>query len=337
MGAISCYTPIEYGDLPVPKRNLFHDKCFNKYYEYTTIKGHNNWISYMLILKNGFLASSSYDNTINIYDILSLKVRLKIKIHTNVIHFLTQIKDGRLISCSSDKTFQIIKLENNCLKYNIDQTIKEHNDSIYKVIELENGLLISTSSDQSMRIYKKSEEKESYYCIRSITDYFNNSNGAECLLQVNENEFISSSFSDKNIKFWNINTFDKTFTIENIKCADKPNCICKIDNEYFCIVGWGGIYLFHTQSYTLIQTFRPNLHIFNCIFPLRDGTFLTSEYYGPFQHPYGDIQQWEIDEINRSIKSISFKQNPHNNQISAFVQFLNGDIASCGDDIKIWK
>ena len=108
MGAISCYTPIEYGDLPVPRRNLFHDKCFNKYYEYTTIKGHNNWISYMLILKNGFLASSSYDNTINIYDILSLKVRLKIKIHTNIIHFLTQIKDGRLISFSSDFLYILI-------------------------------------------------------------------------------------------------------------------------------------------------------------------------------------------------------------------------------------
>ncbi len=336
MGVISCYTPIEYGDLPVPKRNLYHDKSFEKYNEFLSIKGHSNWISYMLILKNGFLASSSFDYTINIYDIISFKVRLKIKIHTSFINFLTQIKDGRLISCSSDTTFQIIKLEENCLKYKVDQIIKEHSEPVYNIIELENDLLVSTSYDQSMRIYKKSEDKK-YYCIRSIIDYFNYSNGAECLLQVNNIEFISSSFSDRNIKFWNINTFNKSYTIDNIKCADKPNCICKIDNEYFCVVGWGGIYLFHTQTYTLIQTFRPNLHTFNCIFPLRDGTFLTSEYYGPFQHPYGDIQQWEIDEINRKIKSISIKKNPHNNQISSFVQFKNGDIASCGDDIKIWK
>ena len=95
---------------------------------------------------------------------------------------------------------KIIKLigEN---KYQIEQTLKGHINYVYKIIEIKENELISVSYDKTMKIWKLNHENQ-FECYKSIT--FQNSESYCNILKLNEYEFVTSSVSDKCLKYFRI-------------------------------------------------------------------------------------------------------------------------------------
>ena len=106
----------------------------------TKIKTHKDSISFLNILQDGRLISSSYDNIINIYNKNTFEVELSINEHSNNIYSITQLKNGIIISCSADGTIKLIKLLNNN-QYQITHTYKDYNNIFKKIIEMKNELM----------------------------------------------------------------------------------------------------------------------------------------------------------------------------------------------------
>ena len=104
----------------------------------------------------------------------------------------------------------IIKLINDD-KYNIDQKLEGHTSYVWNVIEIRENELISVSYDKTMKKWELKNNK--FECTKTIT--FQDSESYCNILKLNENEFVTSSYSDKCIKFWNSNDYSNISTIKD--------------------------------------------------------------------------------------------------------------------------
>jgi WD40 repeat protein len=76
------------------------------------LKGHTSHISSLKVLKNGNLASGSWDNTIKIWNTQSGDILRTCKGHTASVYTLEELNaDGLLVSGSADKTVKIWDLK----------------------------------------------------------------------------------------------------------------------------------------------------------------------------------------------------------------------------------
>ena len=113
-----------------------------------TISKHINRVNSLLRLKDGKIASCSYDKTIRIFDPSnSYQFAQVLKRHSDYIYSICQLEKGTIVSCSLDRTIMIG-----------DYTIKNaHDGCIYKVITL---LIIEQqhfSSDNTIKIWKSNK------------------------------------------------------------------------------------------------------------------------------------------------------------------------------------
>ena len=110
-----------------------------------TITDHASSVDSLLHLRDGRVASCSYDKTIRIYDPSNdYHCDQVIKRHSENITSICQLDDGTIVSCSYDKSIIIG-----------DYTIKSaHDYLIHKVITLPNNRIASCSDNKTIKIWK---------------------------------------------------------------------------------------------------------------------------------------------------------------------------------------
>ena len=216
-------------------------------------------------------------------------------------------------------------------KYKIEQTLKGHIDSVYKIIEIKENELISISRDKTMKIWILNKDNK----FENITNiYFQNSMSVCNILKLNEKEFITSSYDDKYIKFWNIKNYSNIITIYNINSSRSYKNMCLLDDDLLCIGGdySNGYYLIKISTHQLIKNIlKPNsiISINECL----DGLFLCSinenRYYNLVKYKYE----------NENLEKIIEKVNAHNNhKIYSCIEIDDGTIISGGtDNLIIWS
>ena len=72
-----------------------------------TLTGHFNSVLALVVLKNGDLASGSFDGMINIWNTQTYELKTKLAAHSNWVCALLVLKNGYLVSGSGDKTILI--------------------------------------------------------------------------------------------------------------------------------------------------------------------------------------------------------------------------------------
>ena len=296
---------------------------------FKTLSNHKDIIFHLDKLNDGRLISCSRDCILNIYKKNSYELQLSIKEHSIAIASFTELNNGKLITCSGDKTMKIIKLigDNG---YKIEQTLKEHNGGVCKIIEIKENELISVSYDKTMKIWKLNNENK-FECFKTINFQ---SSGSNCnILKLNENEFVTSSFSDKNIKFWNLNDYSNISTINNIESIWTFKNMCLLDNDLLLIGGHFGFYLIQISTHQLIKNICESQSIF-CIHKCLNGLLLCSIID---ENRNNCLVKYQYE--NMDLNEVFQKENAHNDMIYSCVELNNGIIASGGRDkmIKLWK
>ena len=319
--------------------NLKQDKKEEKFQNYKssllqnntlTINYHKDEINHLLQLQDGRLISCSDDYSINIYETNTFGLQISIKEHSYWIPSFTELKDGRIISCSGDNTFKIIRLIGDD-DYIIEQTIEEHNNWVYKVIEIKTNQLISVSSDGSMKIWIENDEKK-FKCISTILFQ---SKGSFCnILELNQNEFVTSSVEDKCIKFWNSNDFSYITTIYDIETDCGFKRMCLLENDILCVGGSKskGFYLIKISTHQLIENILGPKEIISIIKCL-DGFFLCSIVD---EEDNNSLVKYRYD--NLKLEKVFQKEKAHNGEIWSILELNDGSIVSAGADnlIKLW-
>ena len=194
-----------------------------------TISKHTNRLNSLLRLKDGKIASCSYDKTIRIFDPSnSYQFAQVLKRHSDYIYSICQLEKGTIVSCSLDRTIMIG-----------DYTIKNaHDDSIYKVITLPYNRIASCSQDKTIKIWKSNPP----YSDTPIIVLTGHSDWVNSLLYIKDNVMISGS-DDKTLRFWNMTTYQCETVIKGVGCCS-TNSLYQIDKdrvivggfETFCIV-----------------------------------------------------------------------------------------------------
>ena len=302
---------------------------------YKTLKNHSSTIYYLAKLNDGRLASCSDDYCLNIYKLETFELQQSIKVHSSYVRYFTQLIDGRIVTCSYDNTMKLIRLigEN---KYQIDQEITGHSGYVCKVIEINQDKLISVSYDRLMKIWNLDESSNKFTLFKDIT--FQNNNSYCNIFKLTSNEFVTLSYSDKCIKFWNSNNYKNIKTISNIETYYTVDNLCLVDYDILCVGGYNskGFYLIKISTHELLKTITGPQYIYS-IHECIDGLFLCSIYD---ENGYHSIAKYKYDTSYLNLVKVKSKDQAHGgNNIYSSIELNNGDIASAGSDssIKLWK
>ncbi len=132
------------------------------------------------------------------------------------------------------------------------QSLGGHNHYVCKIIEIKKNKLISISYDKTMKIWKLNNENKFEYFNTVI---FQNSENSCNILKINENEFVSSSESDKCIKFWKEIDLSNILIINHIENFYTFNNMCLIGDDILCVGGSNskGFYLIKISTHQLIK------------------------------------------------------------------------------------
>ena len=306
--------------------SLFQTIGLQKYYK--NLKHHNGWVYYLLKLKDGRLASCSYDKKLNIYKKDTFELQLSISHHSGRIYYIAQLRNDNILTCSEDKTMNIIKLinENN---YILEQKLIGHSNLVLRAIEIRDNKLISISCDNTMKVWNLNNNNK-YECTNTIN--FQNSNATCSILQLNENEFVTCSSGDKCLKFWNSNNFANISTINNIQLNWREP-LCKLDDDILCGGGMRGFYLIKISTHQLIKNIMNSIQIFS-LSKCLNGFFLCHI----FENGHYSLVKYKYKNLNMC-KEIE-KENPYSGSDSNFIEFNNDFIISSqyqDYDIIIWK
>ncbi len=296
------------------------------------LKYHKNDISHIDKLQDGRLISCSFDNTLNIYKNDSYELQLSIKEHTNWIRSFTQIKDGRIITCSNDKTMKIIKLIEED-KYKIEQILEGHTNEVCKIIEIKENELISISRDKTIKIWKINNENK-FECFKTII-FQNSEHWSVNIFKVNKSEFVTSSYGDKCIKFWNLNDYSNIATIKHFEIIYGFKSICLLENDILCVGGneSKGFYLIKISNHQLIKNIIGPKTVY-CINKCLDGLLLCS-----IIDKEGNNTLIKYKYENQNLVKVYGKEKAHDSFIYSCVELNDGIIASGGCDnlIKLWR
>ena len=313
-------------------QNLQNKKSNSFTNNFKILTNHTDIIYHIDKLNDGRLISCS--NELNIYkkDSYAYDLQLSIKEHSDSILSFTELHDRRIITCSGDKTMKIIKLIGED-KYQIEQTLQSHTNTVMKVIEIKENILISISKDKTMKIWKLNNENK-FECFKTIN--FQNSESYCNILKLNENEFVTSSYKDKRIKFWDSNDYSNIATInQDIETPWIGKFMCLLENDLLCIGGDNskGFYLIKISTHQLIKNIIGPKTIYS-INECLDGLFLCSIID---EKGNNCLVKYKYEE--QDLKKVVEKEKAHNKDILSCVELDDGIIASGGYDylIKSWE
>jgi WD40 repeat protein len=183
---------------------------------------------------------------------------------------LLELNENKIITCSGDNKMMIIKLigEN---KYQIEQILNAHKNTVCKIIQIKKNELVSISRDKTLKIWILNNKNKFEY-ITSI--YFQNTENDCNILKLNENEFVTSSFKEELLKFWDSNKYSNISTIYSIESYWPYRMMCLLEDDILCVGGMNskGFYLIKISCHQLIKTITGPKNIFS-IYKCFDGNF----------------------------------------------------------------
>lgn len=210
---------------------------------------HDYWVGDIIILQDGRLASCSGDTLIKIYNMKTCSIELTLEGHTEGVRYLSQMKNGQLLSCSIDcmiKIWDIRKPKDQCIA-----TLVGHTYHIRKVMPISNGRLASCGQDGTLKIW---ESVSPYSCLKTIKENNDCINVIELekknsLVTVVSNSMNYMPADEFSMIFYDSKTFEKTYTINDVKCCSK-NALVEYNNKIIA-GGVGTITIINYDTYQI--------------------------------------------------------------------------------------
>ena len=285
---------------------------------------HSNKVICLILLKDGRLASGSYDNSIVIYNKVTFNPDLIIREHKGYLTSIIQLSSGELASSSHDDTIKIFNIKEK--DYEVIQTLQYHTNSVYKIRELENKYLASCSSDCSIIFYLKdnNEYKKDYQISTDGVCY--------SFIQTKENEICYSS-SNKKLYFFDLLERKIKAKIDNINGFSHSYCewLIMIIKDLLLIPGENKLFIVNINHYNLVREINvPDSGFISSCCMLNQAMLITGDYNKT-------LRQWRIEGDN--LIQIYKKDNSHGDQILSLVNLGNKLIVSGSSDklIKVWN
>ena len=283
-----------------------------------TINERSKFVTSLLLLSDGRLASCSRDKTIKIYDIKNnYHCDITLEGHTDCVTYISQLYNNILISCSSH-TIKIWSITQS--SYQCDYTINNaHNDYIWKVIPLTNNRIASCSGDKTIKIWNSNHPYNLINTLNGHTD------DVRSIIQLKDKDILISESDDNTLRKWNLLTYQCDKIINNVWCY--KNSLLEIDNNRI-IVGGIGIITIVNISNDIIehQIENDKLSYVYSFVQLRDGNILCG-------CENGLICLYDI-----KLNTLSFREKEiHYSEVYCLLNLNKYQFISCSFEIKVWE
>jgi len=318
-----------------------------KNYKVTTLEGHESFVNNILILNNNFfdsinnkmiinnyLISSSWDTTIKVWNLQTLKCIATLKGHKNRIkNILIFDSFNKLISSSLDNTIKIWDLQT----FKCIATLEGHKNNINN-IKIENinfdnkiiNILISSSLDKTIKIW----DLQTFKCIATLQGHISGINNIltfnDKIIDNIKNNIVDTliSSADNIIKIWNLQTFECVATLE-----DHKNLINKILIKNNILISCSydkTIKIWSLKNFECIATLQGHKESVNIILVGNDNSLISCSWDKT-------IKIWDL----QSFKCIATLQGHKNGINKILIKSSNNFdyLISCSLDntIKIWN
>lgn len=275
-------------------------------------------VRFLLLLKDGRLASCSEDATINIYDIANdYNCDIALEGHYDSVMYLCQLNNGKLISCSVDRAIMIWTLYPT--SYKIDYTILDtHKGPVSKVISLSKKRIASCSY-KTIKIWKGG------YPYNHIKTLNGHTNFVYSIIQMKD-KLISGS-KDNLLCIWDLTTYELEYVIDNVGCFSR-NSLLELDSDRILVGGYNVILIANIKDKYVEQKLENvSLNYVNTFMPLKNGNILCGNEKG-FMCEYNIV----------SNILIFLEMKPHESSIYYLIKLNDYQFMSCSQDktIKIW-
>lgn len=257
--------------LGIPKVDLY-----NNLKEIAKAKHHTESICSILFLKDGRLATSSCDCSINVINITTLQVEISIpSAHNSSIFYISQLHNQNVITCSSDRTIKIWEISES--KYKNLATILGNSSSILKVIPITKDRFASCFEFGNIKIWSSNPP------YRELIELHDKHTSLTSIIQLKQNGQLVSCSSQKKINFWNLDKYQLVHSIKGISCVWR-NGMVEVSNNKIVVGGACHLSIINSKTYQIeaIIKIEGNDRVFS-IFELRDKTILCGLGKGFYQ------------------------------------------------------
>lgn len=299
----------------VQGKNLFLKKKYKCIKRYSN--AHQDFIEKLIILKNGKIASLSYDFTIKIWDIegISKKPIFILKGHSNRVTDIIQYTNTLIASVSQDKTIR---------KWNMNTGKEiycyEMKHPFFCICPATDITVCCGGSDKTLRFYDLSVDKQ----IEELFILEGHSDVVTCLIQVNSFTIASGS-SDNSIRFWDFEKRKHLFTLEGHSSG--ISCLKLLKDKRFASGSYdNSIIIWNLEKRDIeIRLKHSTGHILS-ITQLNDGRIVSGN------------TDWSISIWNLKNENVEHTFEAHDEAVSCVAATPNGKIISCSRDrnIKVW-
>ena len=252
-----------------------------------------------------------------------------------------KIKKVKLLCCSytyTIKIFEIIIVNDKNISFNLLHSFhpKESRNEISKAIELTNENKNIVSIDENSIIIYELIENDNYFEYKKIQV-----EGANDILNINENLFCVSLKNRGIIQFYNTYTFDLIKEVKNIETYGCNDYLAKLNQKYLFVGGFDYISILDIrfmQLNTKIELIKLKERITcSCSIVEKKLLIVGTKYKNSANEYSYDIVIYKLNEDN-CLTDIKRYLNAHDKIINAIIYF-SGKIISCSEDkiIKIWN
>jgi hypothetical protein len=323
--------------------NFQNNHTLNDFQQLALFKNvHSCQITSICCLKDGRIASSSWDKNIFIYNKNTFKIEIRIR-ENKIIHYININKDGILIACLDGTYLNLYEIKGKI--YNNIQTIKPYNllidivgkfddsFSIQKFIELKNGDIAILVWAYALSFYKKKKNSKKY----SFLNKFNEEGDERItdLCELDDNQYCIIFKYNNLIRFldWNKKEITSTIKFDNFWISDSINQLLLMNKNDLLVAGQTNIIIIDTQKKEIIKNIKVDISGYlSSIYKLSENILIAgfwSNYIGQLEYDVNkkDIkliskigQKWSSSSIF-AVSSISILNNnlivtPYNNNLS---------------------
>ena len=268
------------------------------------IKYHKEQITHILILKDNRICTSSYDNSIIIYNPHTYIKDIIINEHTDWVSYLYQLYSDNIMSASYDGTLKIFKI--NKQSYKVVNIINFKEDAIIKLIELKNEEIVFLTGNKKIcfYIYENKIYKQNYIINESIM--------YDDILELNKyNLIVLSSNSNNIILFFNYitkKTIKKLF-LESLIFSQQN--ILNF-NQYLIVFGFKLIYIIDIKQYKLIKTIKNDFSV-TCSIKKDNENFIIGDNIGflrlfNYNYKFQNIKELKNIYVKDEMNSIEYNK-----------------------------
>lgn len=313
----------------------------NSLKEVKRIRKHTGTIYSLCLLKDGRLASCSWDKTINVYDLSTFTCDFTIEGHENTVTYVSEFDNGDLISCADDLTLKIWEIKKS--SYTCKATIQMDTSDVWKVIPLSGNKFATCSAfDNVITIF---ENKPPYKQLK-VLEGKNGEETFSILELYNKKHLVSGCFNESfskpwfwswskpnhvasgSINFWDLESYRLEHRLEDAFCYWN-NGMFELDDERLLVGGKGEISIIDCKIFQVVKKIKEeSFGLVCCFLPIIDDLVL-------FGCDYGNIFLFDLETYRYRL----VKEFAHKNAINAMIKVNETTLATCSWDgvVKFWQ